>query len=158
MPSLDTAVTEIQSLANTYGTGIPSIGTIPGTTSVYRHEPRDILMAEELLKFGTDRQVRKVAAHEFFHFFQHGHGKNMNIKPVRELEAESMALRWIAGMKPNLPFVSRPMEDYNRVKSLRHLSMSFSPLYSSCGFDVMDVVTDKDTGFLGILRRIMGRE
>jgi hypothetical protein len=99
-----------------------------------------------------------VAAHEFFHFLQQASGKNMNIKPVRELEAESMALRWIAGMKPNLPFVSRPMEDLNRVKSLRHLSMSFSPAYSSCGFDVTELTSSGDDSFLGIIRRIMGRD
>jgi hypothetical protein len=158
MPSLDTAVTEIQSLANTYGTPMPNIGTLPGTTSVYRHGPRDILMARDLLSNGSERQVRKVAAHEYFHWLQHANGRNMNNKPFTELEAESMALRWIAGMKPNLPLIPHPMEDFNRVKSLRHLSASFHPGLSSCGFDVMDLNTSGDDGFFGILRRLMGSE
>jgi hypothetical protein len=158
MDTFDLARTEIESLADTYGLRSPPIGTIPGTTSVYRHGPRDIFMAEELLSRGTERQVRKVAAHEFFHYLQHENGKNMNIKPVRELEAESMALRWINGDRPQVPMVSRPMQDFQSIQNLRNLAFNWKPGLSSCGFDVTELSSSEDTGFLSIVRRIMGRE
>lgn len=115
-------------------------------------------MAEELLSRGSNNQIRKVAAHEYYHFLQHKNGKNMNLKPVRELEAESMALRWIHGEKPNIPIVSRPMEDLNIVQSLRNLTFNWNPRLSSCGFDVMDLTTSGDNTMFAVIRRIMGRE
>ena len=158
MGAFDIAKTEIQSLAQTYGTDMPPVGTIPGTTSIYRHGPHDIFMAEELLSRGSDKQIRKVAAHEYFHYLQQRNGKNMNVKPVRELEAESMALRWIQGDKPQLPMVSRPVEDLNIVQSLRNLTFNWNPRLSSCGFDVMDLNSSGDDSLFGVMRRIMGRE
>lgn len=145
---------EIGILCNEYDLPKPPVGTTPGTVSIYRHGPHDILMSEDLLNLGSDKQIRKVSAHEFYHYLQQMSGKNMNIKPVRELEAESMALDWIAGNRPTLPFISRPADDYRNISSKRDLTFNFNPAYSSCGFDSTDA--SFDDGFFPLIKKLLG--
>jgi hypothetical protein len=155
---LSLAVNEIHKMASTYGTQVPQIGTTPGTISVYRHGPRDILMSEELLNRGSESQVRKVAAHEYYHYMQHNYAmRNMKNKPVTELEAEANALRWINGEQPQLPLVPHPGQDYQQIRSLRNLTFNFNPSFSSCGFDSTEASTG-DYSLLEVIRNITGRQ
>jgi hypothetical protein len=82
----------------------------------------------------------------------------MKNKPVTELEAEAMALRWMDGDKSPLPMVPHPAQDLQTVRSLRPMTCNFNPAFSTCGFDIASTEVSKDDGLLDIFRKILGRQ
>jgi len=147
---------EYSKLSKTYGIKTPPWATTPGHISYYRHSPRDILISEDLLSEGSEMQVRKVASHEFIHFMQASSGlRNMKNKPFTELEAESMALDWMSGKKPEMPVVPHPFSNALNIRQ-KNSSISLSvakPYLSACGYCSLSDGGEQMVGF-GILDMI----
>lgn len=101
MQLVDRVLTDLSTKA---GRKPPLRGTIPGRTSVYRWNPKDIMMSEVLLREGSDEQIKKITAHEWFHSDQAAKGKIMPLTFIREPEAEHAALRYaVDGVIENIP-------------------------------------------------------
>lgn len=157
MSNLDIARTEIYSIANTFGIEPPEIRTIPGTTSIYRHGPRDIFMSDVLLEQGSTNLIRKVAAHEAYHQLQHASGlRNMKNKPITELEAESMALDWMSGKRDAIPLIPRPLVYARNIQDKRPLFSTFDMSISGCGYCSPNEYV-KGLGFLDMARMRLNR-
>jgi hypothetical protein len=87
----------------------PQRGTRSGDTSTYMWGSRNILLSEDLLLYGSDLMIKKIAAHEFFHAMQHMKHKPMWLTFLREPEAEAHALKYaLTGVAEEIPWIYDP--------------------------------------------------